>query len=91
MLVEVKQTITSSEKIVQAREKTQIIRTRKVRIINLWQTAVWCCGSAIDGVSCRYDAVAQDQSYGIWTVGGYGEVGVRVCNQHQNILKLMSA
>ena len=51
---------------------------------------VWCWGSEVDGGSCAAVAAGRDRNYGIGLVGGYVAVGDRMCDQHQNILKLMS-
>ena len=54
------------------------------------QISVWCCGSVVGAGICGAAALIRDWNYGIEPVGSYGDVGDRVCGQHQKILKLMS-
>ena len=53
------------------------------------KTDVICCVGGFDGGICGAAAAVWDRNYGIGLVGGYGDVGGRVCVLHQNILKLM--
>ena len=37
------------------------------------------------------EALGRDQKYGVWPASGYGALGGRVCNRHQNIFNLLGS
>ena len=73
--------IASSEKSWPSRGKTLIIITVKGRVRNVFDVKI----------VRLMEASEWDQKYGIGPGSGYGSMGCRVCDRHQNIFNVMSS